>query len=245
MTTRFFLVPRQVEGERVRLSKEDSHHLLRVMRATEGERFVALAGGLEYDCRLSGVEDGLAVGEVTGSRPASGEPKVAISLMQGMAKGEKMETVIQHGTEIGITEFVPVATSRAVVKLDPKKAAERVERWQRIAREAAEQSRRGAVPQVAPVASWKEAVARVGEFDLALVPWEEGGEPLRQVLADAPQARSVAVFIGPEGGLSPEEVALAREKGARAVTLGPRILRTETAGLVAAAAILYALGDLG
>lgn len=243
MTTRFFLD--RVEGGLVRLGKEDSHHLLRVMRAQPGEPFAVLAGGMQYECRLTGADEGLAVGEVVSSKPAAGEPPVRIALFQGLAKGEKMETVVQHGTEIGVCEFVPVATSRAVVKLDARKAAERVDRWQRIAREASEQSRRGAVPHVSPVASWKEAVARCGSFDLALVPWEEGGEPLKQVLASAPEARSVAVFIGPEGGLSPEEVELARRHGARAVTLGPRILRTETAGLAAAAAILYALGDLG
>ena len=243
MTTRFFVDA--VGGDEVTLSKEDSHHLLKVMRTQEGEPFVVLAGGVEYRCRLAAVVDGRAVGAVESSRPAGGEPQVRITLFQGIAKGEKMEAVVQHGTELGICEFVPVATSRAVVKLEPRKAVERVERWQRIAREASEQSRRGAVPAVAPVASWREAAQRCREFDLALVPWEEGGELLRDVLAANPGARTVAVFIGPEGGLSPEEVALARQHGARPVTLGPRILRTETAGFAAAAAILYALGDLG
>jgi 16S rRNA (uracil1498-N3)-methyltransferase len=243
MSTRFFV--ERVEGDRVLLGKDDSHHLLRVMRAEPGEPFAVLAGGMQYECRLTGVAGGLAEGEVLSGRPAAGEPPVRVTLFQGLAKGDKLEAVIQHGTEVGITEFVPVATSRSVVKLEPKKAADRVERWQRIAREAAEQSRRGAVPRVAPVVSWKEAVAGCGQFDLAVVPWEEGGEPLREALASRPGARTVAVFIGPEGGLSPEEVELARKQGARAVTLGPRILRTETAGLAAAVAILYALGDLG
>jgi len=245
--TRFFVDPRAIAGDRVVLGREDSHHLLKVMRAQVGEAFTVLTGGLEHDCRLVGAQDGRAVGSVAGSRPAAGEPPVHITLVQGLAKGDKMETVIQHGTELGVCEFVPVATSRAVVKLEPKKASERVERWERIAQEAAEQSRRGAVPRVAPVVTWREAVARCAEFDLALVPWEEGGEPLKAVLSSAAGAgvRQVAVFIGPEGGLSPEEVALARGHGARAVTLGPRILRTETAGLAAVAAILYALGDLG
>lgn len=241
--TRFFVS--DPPGERVMLSREDSHHLLRVMRAQPGDLFAVLTGGQEYRCRLAEVAGGLAVGEVLSVAPAAGEPPVQITLFQGLAKGDKMESIIQHGTEIGLTAFVPVATARAVVKLEPKKAAERVERWQRIAREAAEQCRRGAVPQVAPVVSWHQAAARCRAYDLALVPWEEGGEPLRQVLAEASAARSIALFIGPEGGLSPEEMARARGEGARAVTLGPRILRTETAGLAAAAAILFALGDLG
>ena len=242
MTTRFFVDA--VDGDRVHLGKEDSHHLLRVMRAESGAPFVVLAGGMQYECRLLGAEDGRAVGEVIATQPAGGESPVRITLFQGMAKGEKMETVIQHGTEVGIAEFVPVNTARAVVKLDPKKAAERVERWQRIAREAAEQSRRGAVPRVAPVASWKEALARAAEFDLVLVPWEEGGAGLKALFTEHPEAKKVAVFIGPEGGLAPEEVDLARERGAIPVTLGPRILRTETAGLAAAVVVLYALGDL-
>jgi 16S rRNA (uracil1498-N3)-methyltransferase len=121
-----------------------------------------------------------------------------------------------------------------------------VDRWQKIAREAAEQSRRGAVPRVASVLTWKEAMARAASgSDLVLVPWEEGGAPLRQVLEAHAHARRIAVFIGPEGGLSPEEVELAKSVGFVPVTLGPRILRTEMAGLAAAAAIQYALGDLG
>lgn len=241
--TRFFVD--KVSGGQVVLSREDSHHLLRVMRAEVGTRFTVLAEAMQYECVLEEVAEGRAVGRVEESRPAGGEPPIQITLFQGLAKGEKMELVIQHGTEIGVTEFVPVATARSVVKLDPRKAEERVERWQRIAREAAEQCRRGVVPRVSPVLTWKQAVARAGEFDVAMVPWEEGGEPLRAVLEAHPGASRFALFIGPEGGLSPEEVALARERGAVAVTLGPRILRTETAPLAAASAILFARGDLG
>ncbi|MBP2017353.1 16S rRNA (uracil1498-N3)-methyltransferase [Symbiobacterium terraclitae] len=243
MTTRFFLD--RVESGRVVLSRADSHHLLRVMRAAPGTPFIALAGGVAYDCVLEAVEDGLACGRVVGSRPATGEPRIRIALFQGLAKGEKMEFVIQHGTELGIAEFIPVAAARSVVKLDAKKAADRTERWQRIAREAAEQSRRGAVPRVSAPVTWKEAVAGIAGFDLALVPWEEGGEPLKAVLEAHPDALSYALFIGPEGGLTADEVALARAAGAIPVTLGPRILRTETAPLAAAAAILYARGEMG
>lgn len=241
--TRFFV--ERVEGPHIRLSKEDSHHLLRVMRAQVGDSFTVLAEGKEYHCRLISADGGHAHGEVVAHRPVTSEPPLHITLFQGLAKGDKVETVIQWGTQLGVSEFIPVATSRSVVKLEPKRAAERVERWQRIAREAAEQSRRGAVPRVGSVEHWHAAVPRSRDFDLALVPWEEGGEPLRKALASSPSPRRIAVFIGPEGGLSPEEVALARAHGARPVTLGPRILRTETAGIAAVAAILFALGDLG
>lgn len=227
------------------MGREDSHHLLRVMRAQPGHRFDVLAEGTLYHCDLVTAEGGQALARILSREPAPGEPPVQITLMQGLAKGEKMEAVIQHGTEIGISEFVPVSAARSVVKLDSRKAGERVERWQRIAREAAEQCRRGAVPPVRPLLDWSAAAGQCARFDLALVPWEEGGEPLRTVLEAHPTARTLALFIGPEGGLTPGEVDLARERGARLVTLGPRILRTETAGLAAAAAILYAMGDLG
>lgn len=243
--TRFLLDPQQIAGGTVQLGREDSHHLLRVLRAQPGHRFTVVAGGTLYQCELLTAEGGQALARVLSHEPAPGEPPVRITLMQGLAKGEKMEAVIQHGTEIGISEFVPVSAARSVVKLEPKKAVERVERWQRIAREAAEQCRRGAVPPVYPLVDWKAAADQCSQFDLALVPWEEGGEPLRQVLEAHAGARTVALFIGPEGGLTPDEVELARERGARLVTLGPRILRTETAGLAATAAILYAMGDLG
>ncbi len=247
--TRFFVNQQDLRADQISLGKEDSHHLLRVMRAEIGTSFTALSGGIAYTCRLSEVENGRAVGQVVSSKIASGEPSIGITLFQGLAKGEKLESVIQHGTEVGISEFVPVATSRSVVKLEAKKAAERVERWQRIAREAAEQSKRGVMPHVAAVATWREATARCSEFDLALVPWEEGGEPLRTAIeriAPPPdRPLRVAIFIGPEGGLTGEEVARAKANGAVVVSLGPRILRTETAGLAAAVAILYACGDLG
>jgi len=247
--SRFFVSAEELQLDRVSLSKEDSHHLLRVMRADVGASFIALTGGQEYSCILTETVNGRAYGRVVSSNPAAGEPSAFITLFQGLAKGEKVESVIQHGTEVGISEFVPVVTSRAVVKLEAKKAIERVERWQRIARDAAEQSKRGALPRVTPIATWREATDRCPEFDLALVPWEEGGEPLRTVLERTltPEGRAmrVAVFIGPEGGLAGEEVARAKEKGAVAVTLGPRILRTEMAGLATAVAILYHRGDLG
>lgn len=241
--TRFFVD--RVEGKRVVLGAEQSHHLIRVLRTRPGERFSVLADGVEYTCVLVAVEQGLAVAEVLCGSPARGEPPVRITLLQGLPKGDKMDTVVQKGTEIGVAEFVPVATSRSVVRLEPRKAQERVRRWQRIAVEAAQQCGRGAVPRVAPVVTWEEAVPQGCRADLAIVPWEEGGESLKRVLAAATGVRSVAIFIGPEGGLTSEEVDLARRNGARVVSLGPRTLRTETAGLVSAATVLFALGDLG
>ncbi|MGB9867341.1 MAG: 16S rRNA (uracil(1498)-N(3))-methyltransferase [Bacillota bacterium] len=241
--TRFFV--ERVQGKKVVLDPEQSHHLVRVLRARPGERFTVVAEGVEYTCALVGLEGGLAVAQVLQEQPARGEPRVRLTLLQGLPKGDKMDTVVQKGTEIGVAEFVPVTTSRSVVRLEPAKARSRVERWQRIAQEAAQQCGRGAVPRVWPLMTWEEAVLWGCRVDLALVPWEEGGEPLKGVLEGAMGAMSVAIFIGPEGGLTGGEVELARKNGARVVSLGPRVLRTETAGLVSATAVLFAFGELG
>lgn len=247
MSHHFFVPPEAIRDGRVVLAAEDSHHLLKVLRARPGEPFTAVAAGVAYRCELAGAEGGTAVGRVLASAPVTTEPPVQITVYQGLAKGEKLEQVIQHGTELGVCAFVPVACARSVVRLDARKAAERVARWQRIAREAAQQSRRGAVPPVADVMDWAAAAARAAAYDLALVPWEaQAGRPgLRRLLQGLPAGARVAVYIGPEGGLTEAEVAGALAAGAHPVGLGPRILRTETAGLAAVAAILYAAGDLG
>lgn len=236
-----FFVDQSPAGGLITLSSGDARHLLKVLRARPGDKFTALHAGVAYTCVL---QEG-AVGRVVAEAPAAGEPPIHLTLFQGLAKGEKMESVIQHGTEVGVGVYVPVQTARSVVRLEDQKAVERVERWQRIAREAAEQCRRGSVPPVEPVTSWRSAASRAGAFDLAVVPWEEGGVPLRQALAQVPGARRIALYIGPEGGLTADEVTETTRHGAIAVTLGPRILRTETAGLAAASAILFAMGDLG
>lgn len=243
----FFVGPEAVQGERVVLDAEDSHHLLRVLRARPGEPFAAVAGATVYRAVLAGAEGGRAVGQIVGAQPGAGEPPVYITLYQGLTKGDKLEFIVQKATELGAAAVVPVRCQRAVVQLDAARAAERVTRWQRIAREAAQQCRRGAVPVVGPVLDWAPAAGAAQQHDLALVLWEEatGGTGLRAALAAAPAARRIALYVGPEGGLTAPEVAAATAAGAVTVHLGPRILRTETAGLAALAAILFERGDLG
>ncbi len=247
MSHHFFVDPVGVVDGQVFLDQEDSHHLLKVLRARPGEPFAAVSAGVVYRCRLIEAGGNTAVGQVLDSAQCTTEPPVQITLFQGLAKGDKLEQVIQHGTELGLTTVVPVECARSVVKLDARKAAERVTRWQRIAREAAGQSRRGVVPTVARVEDWQTAANRAGAFDLALVPWEaRAGEPgLRQLLQGLPEGARIALYIGPEGGLTAAEVEQAVAAGAHPVGLGPRILRTETAGLAVLAAVLYAAGDLG
>lgn len=243
----FFVDPAAVAGDQVTLDAEDSHHLLRVLRARPGESFTAVAGGTAYRCELAGAEGGLAVGRVLAAAPAGGEPPVSVTIFQGLAKGDKFEWVVQKATELGAAAVVPVECARSVVKLEKGKAEERIRRWQKIAREAAQQCRRGRVPAVEPVMGWAAAARRAGEFDLALVAWESraGAPGLRHLLRGLPPGGRVAVYVGPEGGLTEAEAAAAEAAGAHLVGLGPRILRTETAGLAGLAAIMYAVGDLG
>jgi 16S rRNA (uracil1498-N3)-methyltransferase len=248
-------------AEVITLTGDDARHLTKVLRMGPGDRYVAIADGIEFTLELTEVGQDAAVGKIVSQAQAVGEPPIKITLIQGLAKGEKMELVIQKGTEMGVSRFIPVETERSVVQLTERKASDRIERWQRIAREAAEQCRRGAVPEVSALSSWESALREAASSDLRLVPWEEETAlglrsalaSLRASLSTAPASTappstappSIAVYIGPEGGLTRTEVDSARAQGALAVSLGPRILRTETAGLAVVAAIMYELGDLG
>lgn len=179
-------------------------------------------------------------------RPAG--PRVALA--QGLARRERMEFVVQKTTEIGVSEILPIAFTRSIVHLDEERGAKRAVRWRRIAGEAAKQSQRADVPDVREPSDLDGLIAAAASFDVVLLPWEEepaGAAGVRDALAAAgadPQT-SVLVVIGPEGGLTADEVARLREAGARTLTLGERILRTETAAVVAIALVLHELGGLG
>ena len=175
----------------------------------------------------------------------SHEPDVRISLLQGLAKGEKMELIIQKAVEIGVTEIFPLAMDHSVVVLDRSKAGKKTERWQKIAEAAAKQSKRDVIPVVHEVMKLSQ-VLKEEKWDLLVIAYEsENRISLKEVLQVRRNAKSIGVIIGPEGGLSNEEVKVAQDAGGTAVSLGRRILRTETAGLVAATAILYETDNLG
>lgn len=244
----FFVAPAAVGEGQVRLDPEQTHHLLDVLRARPGDRFTAVCAGVAYLAELTVTGQRQAVGRLLSADPLQQEPAVAVTLFQGLPKGDKLEWIIQKCTELGAVALVPVTTERTVARVPADKEMSRVERWQRIAREAAEQSHRGAVPQVGRPETWPAAVARARAFDLSLVLWEGlaaagAGVGLREVLAARPFPATVALYVGPEGGLAAAEVQQAEAAGARAIRLGPRILRTETAALAALAALLYAAGD--
>jgi 16S rRNA (uracil1498-N3)-methyltransferase len=230
------------------VSDEDLHHLRTVLRVVPGEiiELVEPDGGdviISRVLRLDG--DGLVVEPTERHAARTG---VRVTLVQGVAKGEKMDGIVRQAVEIGAHEVHPVITARSVVKLDARKRADRGARWRRIAKAAAEQSHQDRLPVVESPRELAEEVSALGEYDLVLVLWEESTGPgLDEVVAEVglgPDAR-VAVVVGPEGGLSADEVFVLEHAGARIVSLGCGILRTETAAVVGLALTVHALGGLG
>jgi 16S rRNA (uracil1498-N3)-methyltransferase len=240
----FFLPPDQFKTDPISFPPEIARQMALVLRLQPGERVIALDGlGLEYEVELLQVDRAVVQGRVLSSHPAQGEPAARITLYLALTQREKFEWMLQKCTEVGAAAFVPVITSRSLVQ-DGGDAAKKLERWQRIVREAAEQSRRGIVPEVRAPVRFEAALRDSPPYDVRLIPWEgEQAAGLPQALAGLENVShaAVAVFIGPEGGFSEEEIQMARESGFQPVTLGKRILRMETAAVVAAALILYEL----
>lgn len=257
---RFFLENQvlAVETEAVfplRLAPDDAKHA-KVLRLAPGEHVAVIDAASDYfECEIIDFSDTLPLVSIARhAEAAAAGPQVI--LLQGLAKGDKMETVIRHATEVGVAAFVPVSCKRSVVKLDGKKAAAKTERWRAIAKSAAMQSGQARIPEVSEPMSVREAASMLAEATAVLVCWEEAPESarLREAVQGAlavtrtPAADArIAVVVGPEGGLAEEEVRalLASNPRAHLITLGPSILRTETAGIVAPALTLYELGAMG
>jgi len=244
---RFFVAPEQVQGDNIIVTGPEAHHITRVLRLGAGDIITLLDGrGNLYECRIHQKEGNSVICRVLRREQAGGEPPLRVVLVQGIAKGERMDVVIQKGTELGAAAFWPVHCRRSVVRLDVKKGAARLERWQRIAAEAAKQCRRARVPEVMEPLDFATALDLLPPTALVLVPWEEAaGRTLKEEMHSGSRPDEVYVIIGPEGGLERTEVEAACRRGGVPVTLGPRILRTETAGPAAITMILYHWGDLG
>ncbi len=268
---RFFVPPDALRAQPVILTGDQAHQVRRVLRLRLGDRVTLLDGeGWAYDAKLIALGETDARFQTVQRWQAAGEPAVAITLFQAMLKGERFGWALQKGTEIGISGFVPLVCERNVIDdLDAIDSANKRERWERIIQEAAEQSGRGRLPELLPAQLFAQAVAphaippaaaepssvippaaaggTEGGRLLRLIPWEgERVMRLRDALAGCNLAAGarIEVFVGPEGGFTEEEIALARRYGVRPVTLGPRILRAETAGVIAAALILYQAGEI-
>ena len=241
---RFFVEEHQIEPTRIHITGNDVNHIKNVLRMKPGEEILVSAqGNLEYKCYIETLSEEEVTAVILYAMENNLELPASISLFQGLPKGDKMEWIVQKAVELGAYSIVPFAAKRSVVKLDGKKAAKKQARWQLIAKGAAEQSGRGIIPEVSTVRTFAEALGMAGELDVVLIPYEleEGMKETVRILEEIAPGQSVGIFIGPEGGFEEEEVERAKEAGAYAITLGKRILRTETAGLTTLSVLMYHL----
>lgn len=243
----FFVEPVQINipDRRVTIVGEDVNHIRNVLRMRTGEELSVSDGndGREYRCGILSIGEDEVLCELRFIKESDAELPAQVYLFQGLPKADKMELIVQKAVELGAYQIVPVAASRCVVKLDAKKAAAKRSRWQGIAEAAAKQSKRAMVPEVAEVTGFGQAVKMAAEMDVKLIPYElaEDMARTRGYLESLRPGQRIAVFIGPEGGFAEEEIALALENGIQPVTLGRRILRTETAGLTVLSWLMYQL----
>ena len=231
---RFYADERGVQGETAYLCEEDARHATRVLRMKAGEACELFADGRRFSGEISAIGEGEVAVRMTGEMPST-EARLRITLYQGLPKADKMEWIIQKTVELGVEGIYPVSMSRCIVKLDDSKKKSKTARWQAIAESAAKRSKRSAIPAVHDAISYKEALELAGEMDLFLVPYEnkDGMAPTREALETIRPGMSVGILIGPEGGFSESEIEEAICAGGRAISLGRRILRTETAAITA------------
>jgi len=238
---RFFISPDQVSGQTITITGEDVRHIGAVLRMKPGDGLLLCDGaGAEYTVRITQIGKAEIKAEIVGqtARKITG-PRIILG--QGLPKSDKMDWIVQKATELGVAEIIPLITERTIVKV--KDEEKRVSRWQKISREAAMQSDRGDIPKIAPLRTFREFVMTLdpGPRTLCLLPWEEGTDPIRNVLRQHHGIQNVIVLIGPEGGFSQTEADAAREKGFHPVSLGRNILRTETAAVAVLSMIGYEL----
>lgn len=241
----FFVKPEQVTENEVEIVGSDVNHIRNVLRMKQGEQVCVNDGVHEYLCSLTRLEAEAVTAGIEQVNEKSSELPVKLVLFQGLPKADKMEMIIQKCVELGVSEIVPVQMKRCVVKFDSKKEEAKRKRWQTISESAAKQAGRGMIPNIHPMMSYKQALEYASGMEHILVPFEhaENMEETRKAFSAVKPGESAAVFIGPEGGFEDEEIALAQEKGAKAITLGRRILRTETAGMAVLAMMGYVLEE--
>ena len=244
MMHRFFADENRSDSDTVFLTPEDAHHALAVLRLKTGDQVEVLRQRQRFLAEITDTADGQVRLSLLSSLPGT-EPSLAITLFQGLPKGDKMDWVVQKAAEIGVSRIIPLQMQRCVVRIDPKDFRRKTERWQRIAHESCKQCGRGVEPEVAEPISVSGLPPLMQPLDAVMVPWEECGRggPMAFVGAH-PRLSSLGVVIGPEGGITPEEMAFLQSYACVPVTLGPRILRAETAGLAAVSAILALYGEM-
>lgn len=242
----FFVEKEQIEGKLIKIEGSDFNHIKNVLRMKSGEEFqVSDGAGSSYLCELLDITQDYGEAEILSIMECSSELPSRIYLFQGLPKSDKMELIIQKAVELGVYEIIPVAAKRSIVKLDSKKEGARLKRWSGISESAAKQSKRGRIPEILPVMTFMEAVAYGEKLNIRLLPYEnaEGMKETRRLISGVEPGMDIGVFIGPEGGFEETEVDHAIEHGWNPVTLGKRILRTETAGLTMLSILMYQLEE--
>lgn len=241
---RFFVQPEQIEEPVIHITGGDVNHICNVLRMGQGDTLVVgCPDGREYTCYIECMSDQEVTVHIMYVQDTQAELPSEIYLFQGLPKSDKMDWIIQKAVELGVHEVIPMETMRTVVKLDAKKAAKKAQRWQQIAEGAAKQSGRGFVPKIHPVCSFEKALEYGSSCPVKWIPYEraEGMAATRKLIGALEPGQSVAVFIGPEGGFDEREIKKAVEQGYAPMTLGRRILRTETAGLALLSVLMFHL----
>lgn len=243
---RFFVEPFQIEEEnhRIHITGSDVNHIRNVLRMKQGEElWISDGGKKEYHCTIESLEEEKVLLHILYAQEPDYELASRIYLFQGLPKADKMDLIVQKAVELGAYQIIPVETKRCVVKLDEKKAEKKVSRWQQISESAAKQSKRMLVPKVRQVMNFQEALKFAAQLDICLIPYElaKGMDETRSLIDSIEPGKSVGIFIGPEGGFEELEISRAMDAGAHPITLGHRILRTETAGLAILSVLMFHL----
>jgi 16S rRNA (uracil1498-N3)-methyltransferase len=245
---KFFIDDKNINGSVIDVYGDDVSHIKRVLRLKPGDTVTLCDGkGTDYIVAIDSIEQNFVRTNIVSTNVNIAEPPIEVTIFQGVPKSDKMDLIIQKSVELGVKRVVPVMTDRTVVRIENKKDAEnKTTRWQRIALEAAKQCNRGAVPEIMMPVTFAESFKLLEKEDLCLIPYEKEAENgLKTILSNYKDVKKVSVFIGPEGGFSEKEVETAIRANIRSVSLGPRILRTETAGLTVLSILMYELGDVG
>lgn len=245
---RFFVEKKNVnlENNTCIIEGEDVKHISKVLRCRVGEELeICDNDNNEYICEITSIDKSEVQLNIMDKVDIKRESDLKIKVYQGLPKGPKMEMILQKLTEVGVDEIILVQTKRTVVKVEDKKEDKKIERWERIIYEAAKQSKRGKIPKLRGILSFKEALSDMGKNDLNIAPYEnERTKSIKQAIKGQ-DINNIGIFVGPEGGFEDTEIKDIEDIGGQSVSLGPRILRTETASLVASSIVLYELSDLG
>lgn len=241
---RFYIEPDRIFENKIEITGDDVNHIKNVLRMKQGEKIILCdKAGTDYLCSLSESRDRSLFADILEKKPSETELPVELILFQGLPKKDKMELIIQKAVELGASKIIPVVTKRTIVKTDEGKEDKKLTRWQAIAESAAKQSERGIIPEVGQILTFKEALAQMKNIDYNGILYENarGMAPTREFVANAAGKKSIGIFVGPEGGFTEEEVAAVVENGAECLSLGKRILRTETAGFAMLSMLMLAI----